>query len=778
MTPSFTTQRAAAEGALRRALLALLLCSIGFPSLSGCQKKPPMIITAKISAQDVIDVQLSEPAVALEAADFYFTPALQIYRLERIAKAIRLHTAPLDLSQTRYLHCGDSKHELQPDDVLDRFYSDKPMGCTWDADSTRFRLFSPRARQVSLNLYADAVAEKGMQHELVRDADGVWELSLPGHYFGQAYTYQVDGPAGATEQFDYSKPVCDPYSRAVATLNEHLHRGRTLIVETGRYDWDGDAPLGKDLQDLIIYECHVRDLTAHPSSGCPAELAGSYRGLAQPGLAGGIDYIKALGVNAIELLPIHEFGNVEIPYGVDAGGVVNTWNPYSRNHWGYMSSYFFAPEAYYASGASMTPGELTGADGRQIDEFKELVKAFHRAGIAVILDVVYNHVSQYDQNCFKLADKKYYFRLDENQNYTAASGCGNDFKTERPMAQRLILESVKYWMEEYHVDGFRFDLASLIDWETVDAISREARKINPKVALIAEPWGGGKYTPAEFSQHGWAAWNDQFRNGIKGQNPENGQSFLFGRYWGGADREAVKRFIRGTLAAEGGLFQTSSHSVNYLGSHDDHAFGDFVRIGSGALRPDQTIQDPLSNARLTTEQLKINKLGALVLFTSQGAVMIEEGHEFARSKLIAKTPAPDKLAGRIDHNSYNKDNETNWLNYGHAELNKELVDYYKGLISLRKKYSAFRTTKPDDIQFSDGDNPFALSFQIERETNPEHADFLVLLNGHKAELAHFNLPKGKWRILVSGDVAAADPQAREVEGELILPSTTGMVLMK
>jgi len=443
-----------------------------------------------------------------------------------------------------------------------------------------------------------------------------------------------------------------------------------------------------------------------------------------------------------------------------------------------MTSFFFAPEAYYASGATMNPGAMTGAEGRQVEELKDLVKAFHKAGIAVILDVVYNHVSQYDQNCFKLADKKYYFRLDANQNYIATSGCGNDFKTERPMAQRLILDSVRHWMEEYHIDGFRFDLAAMIDWDTVDLITLEARKINPDVVLIAEPWGGGKYDPAGFSQHGWAAWNDQFRNGIKGQNPENGQSYIFGRYLGDLNREAVKRYIRGTLAAEGGLFQQSSHAVNYLGSHDDHAYGDFVRIGSGAVRPDQVISDPMANARLTTEELKISKLGALILFTSQGAVMMEEGHEFARSKVIARSEAPDTMIGRIDHNSYNKDNETNWLDYRHAALNQELVDYYKGLIRLRKRYAAFRSTPPPAIHFTDGDNPFALSFQIRRADNPDRRDLLVLLNGHREEMTRFILPEGQWRILVNGEKAGDEPQERRVEGELVLPATTGMVLIK
>ena len=755
----------------------LSLCILGLAA--GCsthieKANSQMILSAKINQPRTIDVRLQEGVKPVAASEFSLTPKTAITRMETKEGFVRLHTEALDLSVTHYLHFHGGKKEVQPDAILNRFISRKALGCTWDEQQTWFRLFSPRASRVTLSIYADAETPRDVQHEMSRDGDGVWEVTLPGHYFGQFYVYRVDGPRSSTEQFDYDKPICDPYARAVATRNEYLHRGRTLILDTGRYDWEGDQPLGYQWPDLIIYECHVRDLTAHPSSGCPAELAGSYKGLIQPGLPGGIDYIRSLGVNAVELLPIHEFGNIEIPYNVDAGGVTNTWNPYSRNHWGYMTSYFFAPESYYASGATMTPGSLSGADGRQVDELKDVIKAFHKAGIAVILDVVYNHVSQYDQNCFKLADKKYYFHLDDDQNYIATSGCGNDFKTERPMAQRMILESVKYWMEEYHVDGFRFDLAAMIDGQTIDLITAEARRINPNVILIAEPWGGGKYNPAEFSQHDWAAWNDQFRNSIKGQNPENGQGFIFGRYWGSDTRETIKRYIRGNLAKEGGLFQSTRHAVNYLGSHDDHAYGDFVRIGNGDVGIFQTIQDPLSNARLTTQQLKINKLGALILFTSQGAVMFEEGNEFARSKLIARTQEPDPHQGQIDHNSYNKDNETNWLDYGHAKINEELVDYYRGLIALRKNFPALRQTPAQQIQFSDGSNALALSFQI----GQKGTDLLVLINAHHEESAEFDLPQGNWHVLVNGDKAGAAPQFRLMEREIILPPTTGMVLMK
>jgi len=737
-----------------------------------------MLISAKMISTHLIEVRLENPAVEVAAGDFTLFPKTKILSVQKHSGQVRLSTAPLDPATSYLLDYKGKKKPVQPDQALDSFYSSKEMGCTWDKDRTLFRVFAPRATKVMLVLYDSLESEAGQAHEMEKDSDGVWECLLAGQYLGWFYNYRVEGPAGVDEAFDVNKSICDPYSRAVATRNEYLHRGRTLIQDVSTFDWQGDTWLGLPLEDLMIYECHLRDLTSHPSSGALPEVAGSYRAVIADHIRGGIHHIKSLGVNAVEFLPLHDFGNVEIPYNVPVNGVTNTWNPYSRNHWGYMTSYFFAPESYYASAGNLSPDGWCGADGRQVHEFKEVVRAFHRAGIAVLLDVVYNHVSQYDQNAFKLIDKKYYFRLDENGQYLSASGCGNDFKTERPMAQRLIVESVKYWMEAYHVDGFRFDLAAMIDWETIDKITVEARKINPNVILIAEPWGGGKYTPAEFSQHDWAAWNDQFRNGIKGQNPENGTGFIFGRYWGENSKATIKRYLAGTLAKEGGLFQKSKHAVNYLGSHDDHTFGDFVRIGLGDVHPDQTIQDPISNARLTPRQMRVNKLGALILYTSQGGLMIEEGQEYGRSKVIARTGVPDSNAGHLDHNSYNKDNETNWLDYSHADLNQELVDYYAGLAALRSRFPLLRRAPRSSLQFIEHENPFALGLSIDRREAKEGMQIMVLLNGHAEESAVFSLPAGKWSVLVDEHKAGLLPLREISDRTVALPPTSGWVLVR
>jgi len=661
-------------------------------------------------------------------------------------------------------------------DPLDQFYSTKKLGFNREGAQSTFRIFAPRATAVQLALFDRHDAETGREFPMQRDADGVWEFFSTENLTGKFYGYRVIGPRGSGEIFNDRLVIADPYSRAVATKNHYTHPAKSLILPDESFNWEGDTFLKIPPEDLIIYEMHARDMTAHPSSGVAPELRGTYRGLIQTGAKGGIDYIKALGVNAVEFLPIQDFGQIEpaLQENVAANNV------YGRNHWGYMTSYFFAPESYYATNGTMAPGQWNGVDGRQVREFKEVVKSFHRAGMAVLLDVVYNHVSEYDQNPFKFIDKKYYFRLDAKGNFLSKSGCGNDFQTERPMARRLILDSIEYWMREYHIDGFRFDLAAMIDWETCDAILKRAREINPHAIIIAEPWGGGGYTPTKHSQHGWAAWNDQIRNGVKGWRPtgKGDQGFIFGKWKSGVTMAQLRSYVTGTLKKDGGLFQQKAHAVNYLESHDDHTLGDFIRIASGEIAEDQKIADLDANARLSPTQMRMNKLAALFLFTSQGATMIHAGQELARSKVIAKTEVADSHARQIDHNSYNKDNETNWINYQHVEMNRELVDYYRGLIALRRGHRAFRWSAKKDIELITSAGELSLGYYIHHASSGEAYDFVVLLNGDAVEAAKFKVPAGNWEIVVNQQKAGTTALRKFTGGNFNLQPTSGVVMRK
>jgi pullulanase/glycogen debranching enzyme len=606
---------------------------------------------------------------------------------------------------------------------------------------------------------------------MAKDENGVWETSLDGEVYGLFYGFKVCHPGTPCIE----DIVClDPYAKAVATFNTYFNPRRSIVTKEGDYDWEGDDWIKNDWRDLIIYEMHIRDMTEHPSSGVTER--GTYQGLVEKGKIGGIDYIKNLGVNAVELLPGQEFANVEIPFQDSLNGKFNHWNPYERNHWGYMTAAFFAPESYYSENLrELQWDEWSGQDAKAVTDFKDMVKAFHKEGIAVIMDVVYNHISEYEIGNLKQIDKDYYFRLDEKGNYIVQSGCGNDFKTERLMARRMIVESILYWMKEYHVDGFRFDLGKLIDWETVEEIIFEAKKINPNVIFVCEPWGGG-YDPAGFSVRGWGAWNDQIRNGIKGENPFNGLGWIFGEWYGNNNPDRIKSYVNGTLTKDKfGLFQKPERSVNYLESHDGYTLGDFIRLGLGDVKKDQVIKNVDENVKLTTNQLKLNKLAALFLFTARGITMISEGQEFARSKVIPfNIPIDNPRKGTIDDNSYDKDNETNYINYHHAEINKELLDYYRGLISLRKNYEAFRRAAYKDVSFIDfKNNPFALEYKLKYKGE----EFIVLLNANPELNMNVKLPEGEWDVLVDEN-SAGTTSLKTVKDQLPINNSTGVVLKK
>ena len=510
----------------------------------------------------------------------------------------------------------------------------------------------------------------------------------------------------------------------------------------------------------------MRDLTAHPSAN--ADKPGTYLSVIDK-----IDYIKNLGVNAVEFLPLHDFANIEIPYKDSSTALFNNWNPYARNHWGYMTTFFFAPENYYSSKGNMNKDEFIDDKGKSMKEFKTLVKALHKEDIAVMMDVVYNHTSTYDPNPFKLIDKKYYYRLDENQDFISKSGCGNDFKTESPMARKMIVESILFWMKEYHIDGFRFDLGSMIDDETLSLILKEAKKINPHVVIVAEPWGGWKYNPEHFSSLDWGSWNDRFRNGVKGQNPHNRPGFIFGNWDEGVARNNVARFLMGSLQDDGGQYEDIRHGVNYLEAHDDETFGDFVRIYTGKAKEHTVIKNLGEHHVLNEEEMKYHKLGAFMLGVSQGMTMIHSGQEFARSKIIETNEFQDEKQGMIDRNSYDKDNSTNYINYDIAEKNQELIDFYSLVFKLRKTYPELRKSDRASLEPFFADSEFGIGYHIAKSEKNEH-EILVLVNGSGADYAMYNLPEGSWKNVLSTHVN--DPFV--VSNYITLNPTMGVVLVK
>jgi len=627
---------------------------------------------------------------------------------------------------------------------------------------TTFKIHAPRSTRVHLVIFELPEDETGVEHEMTKQDNGDFKIELNDARVGTIYGFRLEGPLN-----DPDLIIADPYSKAVITQNSMRHVAKSLVVDD-TYDWEDDTWIQIDPRDLIIYEMHVRDMTAHLTS--TANQKGTYAGLAEAGQNGGIEHIKSMGVNAVQILPIQDFANFEVPFKDNKAPLYNDWNPYERNHWGYMTTCFFAPESYYASDGTDAPGAWNGRDGRAVNEVKDMAKAFHKEEIAVIMDVVYNHVSNYDKHPLKYIDREIYFRLDKNGNYIANSGCGNDTRTEHPKMRQLIMESLKYWMTEYHVDGFRFDLAHLIDAETREMIIKELRAINPHVIILAEPWGNG-YNPNGFSDMGWASFNDQFRDGLKGNVFDvHEKGFLFGCFRSEEDQNYLQSYIMGSLRQFGGQYLNSAHSVNYLECHDNHTFGDRVRITGGFIKETDIINNIQDNALVYGNSLAINKLGALFLFTSQGITFIHEGQEWARSKVVAETSVPDKHSGLIDHNSYEKDNETNWLNWNEREMNLELVDYYKGLIALRKQYLEFRHSKPEDFKFMDVGEKVAVAYILKDR-------FVVILNGENEDTLELDIPTGQWNILADEKLVNLENQ-QLVSNKISVPPSSGIVLKR
>ncbi|WP_421774567.1 pullulanase [Gracilimonas sp.] len=651
-----------------------------------------------------------------------------------------------------------------------------PLGYTTRGNQSIFRLYAPKANSITLIIYDEYERESGLQFPLEKNGEGIWQTLIQDTFYGKWYAYKIEGPEDDPFFELTEHPIADPRSRHVTSKNHHLQFPKTKITRQTPFDWEGDSFVTpQDPRDLVIYETHIKDMVAHSSA--KTFVQGIYNDFREAEV-GGISHLKKLGVNAVEFLPLQKFGYFEPPFNEETGeGIKNTWNPYARNYWGYMTSFFFAPETMYGSDATLEPGSVIGKSQKAEYELKSLVKALHKEDISVIMDVVYNHASHYDLNPLKYTAKDHYFRLDEKGNHLNDSWTGNDIDTTKQYAQEIIVESVKHWMTEYHIDGFRFDLAGIIDWETIDLIKEEAQKINPDVILIAEPWGGS-YKPADFSDHGWACWNDKIRNGLKGYHPKENKGFIFGETDPQLSRFGIENLFRGTLeSGEHGLFNHSGHSVNYLESHDGYTLGDYIRIALDRSKADIVFEDKRKLTSLSEKELQIAKLAALSLFVSQGITMIHAGQEWARSKMIQDSKGLDPRNGMLDHDSYNKDDETNWLNFNEISINKDLFDYYKGLIELRLDAPALRKSAPDEINFKVYNDPLHITFSIDGKSSGDMYDYFVSLNASKDHAHEIVLPEGYWEIVVNPEKSGAST-IQSVEESMMVPATSGVVLRK
>jgi glycogen operon protein len=570
-----------------------------------------------------------------------------------------------------------------------------PLGATWDGRGVNFALFSQNATAVELNLFqSPSDGEALLRIPLARGGADVWHIYVEGLQPGALHGYRVDGPYVPREghRFNRHKLLLDPYAKSVTgpvawhdSLNGYTvgdpredlsfddrdsaaHVPKCVVVDT-RFDWGGDAAPRTPWEKTVLYECHVKGMTAlHPA--VPPELRGTYLGLAAPPI---LNHLLELGVTAVELLPVHHF--------VDQQALARRG---LRNYWGYHSVSFFAPEARYAS----------GGDGRQVNEFKAMVRAFHEAGIEVILDVVYNHTGEGDRLGPTLSmrglDNASYYRLKpaDFREYENFTGCGNTLNLRHPRVLQCVMDSLRYWVRDMHVDGFRFDLAPVLIRNDHGVDSRStfwtAVQQDPVLAgvkLIAEPWdlGPDGYQLGRFAP--WAEWNDQYRDSVRrfwrgdsGQLPTLASRVAGSRDLFGATRRGPCAGINFVTCHDG---FTLADLTSYEAKHNE-ANGEDNRDGhnenySRNWGVEGSTEDPA--VLCTRERVRRSLLATLLL--SRGVPMLSAGDELGRSQ-------------RGNNNAYCQDNETSWLDWRGDESRRRLLAFVQRLTALRRRYESIR----------------------------------------------------------------------------------------
>jgi glycogen operon protein len=647
-----------------------------------------------------------------------------------------------------------------------------PLGATVVAGGVNFSVFSRCATGVELALFDHEDDRRAARVIPIDPVDGrtyhYWHAFVPGLRPGQLYGYRVHGPCDAAKGlcFDPAKLLLDPYGRGVAVPRGYSREAASLpgdnaagamksvVVDPAAYDWEGDAPLHRPSSRTIIYEMHVRGFTRHPSSGVPEQIRGTYAGLIAK-----IPYLRELGITAVELLPVFQFDPLDAPQG-------------RTNYWGYAPVSFFAPHQGYSS--SRDP---LGA----VREFRDMVKALHRAGIEIILDVVFNHTAEGDHRgptlSYRGLDNAAYYILEPDRlHYSNYSGTGNTLNANHSIVRRMIGDSLRYWVQEMHVDGFRFDLASILARDPAGRPMSNPPVLwdiesDPALAgtkLIAEAWdAAGLYQVGSFIGDTWKEWNGRFRDDVRG----------FFRGEEGSTPRVAERFL-GSPDIYGHKGREAEQSVNFVTCHDGFTLNDLVsynqkandangegnRDGAGDNRSwncgvEGPSDDPAIE-RLRNRQVK-NFLTITML--SLGVPMIVMGDEARRTQ-------------RGNNNAYCQDNEISWFDWNLLERHADLHRFVRLLIARRllrdldaERQRASLTEFLRDAKkawhgvklFEPDWNPWSHSLAFSADVTHEHLQFHLILNAYWEPLT-FELPPagseqtGPWRRWI--DTSLDSPQ--------------------
>jgi isoamylase len=692
-----------------------------------------------------------------------------------------------------------------------------PLGATWDGAGVNFALFSEHAERVELCLFDPVEGNREVTRlRLAERDDQVWHCYLPEARPGLRYGYRVYGPyePAAGHRFNPSKLLLDPYAKAIdraVRWHDAVFAYRVgspeedfapderdsapfvtkSVVIDPAFSWGDDRPLRRPIDETVIYEVHVKGFTMqHPE--VPDSIRGTYAGLAWPPI---IEYLRALGITAVELMPCHQF--VADRHLVERG---------LTNYWGYNSIGFFAPDVRYAA---------SGGLGQQVAEFKTMVRTLHEAGIEVVLDVVYNHTAEGNHLgptlCFRGIDNSAYYRLvDGGRYYTDYTGCGNTLDMTHPRTLQLIMDSLRYWVLDMHVDGFRFDLASTLARELHDVDRLGAffdiihqDPVLSQVKLIAEPWdlGEGGYQVGNFPPL-WSEWNGKYRDCVRD-------------YWRGADATLAEFGPRLTgssdlYASEG---RSPSASVNFVTAHDGFTLRDLVSYdekhneANGEENRDGESQNrswncgaegPTSDPAVLALRARQSRNLLATLLLSQGVPMLLGGDELGRTQ-------------EGNNNAYCQDNELSWFDWAAADLG--LYDFTRRLIQLRREHPVFRQRrwfqgraihgargrdlvwfKPDGGEMTDDDwtNGYAKSLAVflngdtiqspnRRGQRIRDCSFFLVCNAHWEPL-EFTVPDAsfgsRWQVVLDTSQLVPEPGIERAAGATIRAEGRCLLLLR
>jgi pullulanase len=626
-------------------------------------------------------------------------------------------------------------------------YDGDDLGATWTAEKTSFRVWAPTADEVVLNLYESGSPYQSDLIEsisMTADVNGTWVAEKDGDLNGTYYTYSVTID-GTTQE------ACDPYARTTGVNGK-----RAMVIDLDSTDpegWENDTNphAGESINDAVIYELQLRDLSTDDEAGM--DNVGKFLSLTETGtttssgISTGLDHIKELGVTHVHLLPIYDFGSVDETYKYD-----NLYN------WGYDPVNYNVPEGSYST--DPYNGEV------RVSEVKQMVQALHENGLSVVMDVVYNHVYSASEFCFNKLVPGYFSRINSDGSYSNGSGCGNDTASERSMVKKYIVDSVNYWADEYHIDGFRFDLVGLLDTETVNEIVETVHESHPDVIFYGEGWtlstsvtkvGYDLATQTNSAETpGFAYFNDTIRDGLKGNVFNNNET----GYVSGAQN--MESTIISSFLGNVSWCSSPSQTINYASCHDNLTLYDRLQVS----RSDASEED----------LIKMNNLAASIYMLSEGVPFMQAGEEILRSK-----PNGD---GTYDSNSYSSGDEINSIKWSTLddEQYMNVFEYYKGLIAFRKAHGALRLSDAADVaehvQSVEGLDANVVAFDITGGINDETADEIYVIYNANEEETTVSLPDGDWNVYINGEKAGTEILETVKEGSVTVSPISAMVLVR